>query len=134
MSVQTALARYSDVYKSHRRAGVDSNQAHRIALQAAEVERRAVKLTDLDPQMQSAPPLADGAFNFICPACRKGRVIVHVVLGELRPDVHAHAVNALPPAWDEMTITPSIADEGRCSQSNRGCPGWHGFITEGRIV
>jgi hypothetical protein len=92
-----------------------------------------VKLTNLDPQVGDTPAGADGAFNFICPRCRKGRVTVAVVLGSQRPGVHAHATTALPPAWDQMSVTPSIADEGLCTGTARGCSGWHGHIANGEV-
>lgn len=91
------------------------------------------RLTDLDPQQSGAHAGIDGAFNFQCPLCRKGRVSVWVVVGG-EPRNGAHVANILPPAWDQLTITPSIADEGLCSRTNRGCPGWHGFITNGEVI
>lgn len=90
-----------------------------------------MRLADLDPQPGSPTAGADAAFNFICPLCRKGRVVVAIVLGAQREGVHAHGSTALPPEWDRMTLTPSIADEGKCSGTSRGCPGWHGHIING---
>jgi hypothetical protein len=91
------------------------------------------RLTDLSPALSSAHDGIDAAFNFACPLCLKGRISVWLVLGgESRNG--AHVTNVLPPAWDQMTITPSIADEGRCSRSNRGCSGWHGHITNGEVT
>ncbi|RAK51621.1 hypothetical protein [Phenylobacterium soli] len=93
----------------------------------------SVKLTALDPHASDVPPGCDGAMNFLCPLCRKGRVSVWLVVGG-EPRNGAHVTNVLPPAWDQMTITPSIADEGKCTRTARGCPGWHGFITNGEVT
>jgi hypothetical protein len=60
-------------------------------------------------------------------------VLVWLVLGD-QPLNGAHAANVLPPDWDRMTITPSIADEGKCTGTNRGCPGWHGHIVNGEVL
>lgn len=92
-----------------------------------------MRLTELDPRVGDPTNGADAGFNFICPLCRKGRVVVAVVLGAQREGIHAHGSTALPPEWDRMTLTPSIADEGKCSGTSRGCLGWHGFIVEGEV-
>jgi hypothetical protein len=91
-----------------------------------------MRLTDLRPKWRPTPVAdVDAAITFLCPACRKGIVSVWLVLGG-EPRKGAHVANVLPPAWDAMTIRPSIADEGRCTAAKRtGCPGWHGFITNG---
>jgi hypothetical protein len=91
------------------------------------------RLTDLSPAVGDIPPGCDGSFNFSCPLCRKGRVVVWLVLGG-EPRNGAHVTNVLPPAWDRMTIRPSVADEGKCTRTNRGCPGWHGHITNGEVT
>lgn len=93
-----------------------------------------MRLRDLDPSISDTPQGADAAFNFLCPLCRKGRVLVWLVLGS-EPRNGAHVTTALPPAWDQMTITPSISDEGKCTaQPRNGCPGWHGFIRNGEVA
>lgn len=92
-----------------------------------------MRLLDLDPCVSDTPNGCDAAFNFRCPLCGRGRVSVWLVLGAQREGVHAHATTALPPAWDSMTISPSIAAEGRCTRTNRGCPGWHGHIVNGEV-
>lgn len=91
------------------------------------------RLTDFDPQIGDKPANADGSFNFKCPACRKGRIVVWVVVGG-EPRNGAHIANAWPTGWDSLTVSPSIADEGKCSGTNRGCAGWHGFITNGEVT
>jgi len=86
-------------------------------------------LSALDPQSGPSPnPAASSRINFICPRCRRGRVVVDLRLGEPRAGVHG--ANVLPPNWSAMTITPSVAAEGTC----RHCPGWHGFIIKGGIA
>jgi hypothetical protein len=92
-----------------------------------------MRLADLNPQVGDKPDLADASFNFRCPLCGNGRIVVWVVLGG-EPRNGAHVANVLPPAWDAMSLTPSVADEGRCTGTNRGCPGWHGHIINGEAV
>lgn len=92
-----------------------------------------MRLADLSPVVGDTAPGCDAGFNFACPLCHKGRVSVWVVLGG-EPRNGAHVTNVLPPAWDQMTLSPSIADEGRCTRSNRGCPGWHGHIINGEAL
>lgn len=94
-----------------------------------------MRLAELDPQgrVSALPPDIDASLNFRCPLCRKGRVLVWLVRGN-EPRNGAHATTALPPDWDGMTITPSIADEGKCTRTNRGCPGWHGHIVNGEVT
>lgn len=87
------------------------------------------RLSQLHPEHHESPnPSADVRINFICPGCFQGRVLVDLRLGE--PKDAAHGANALPPAWDAITITPSIAAEGTCNH----CPGWHGFVQGGLIT
>lgn len=91
------------------------------------------RLSDLSPQIGDTPEGCDGSFNFACPACRSGRIVVWLVLGD-QPRNRAHATNLLPPQWDHMTITPSIAADNGCTRANRGCPGWHGHIVNGEAL
>jgi hypothetical protein len=84
-----------------------------------------MKLTELSPRY--SPP----SISFQCPKCRIG--IVSVWLQEGAPAEPYHGCNGLPPNFETLTITPSIADEGKCTASNRGCTGWHGFITNGEV-
>ncbi len=89
----------------------------------------STRLSQLHPEASPSPnPAADVRINFICPGCFRGRVLVDLRLGEPRDG--AHGTNALPPQWDAMTITPSIAAEGSCNH----CPGWHGHLQQGLIV
>lgn len=92
------------------------------------------RLADLNPSARTTPPPgADAAITFQCPLCRRGLVSVWLVLGG-EPRNGAHVTNVLPPAWEQMTISPSIADEGKCTAQRRnGCPGWHGFIVNGAV-
>jgi hypothetical protein len=93
-----------------------------------------MRLTDLKPSVSDTPPGCDAAFNFLCPLCRKGRVSVWLVLGG-DPRNGAHVANVAPPAWDQLTVSPSIADEGKCTAHRRnGCPGWHGHIVNGEAT
>lgn len=86
-----------------------------------------MRLTDLSPAFDAI----DQSISFHCPFCRLGVVSVGLVEGE--PEGDRHGCNKLPPDFATLTITPSVADEGRCSRTNRGCAGWHGFIINGNI-
>lgn len=89
-----------------------------------------MRLTDLNPIVTQRSPEGWVQFAFTCPACRKGVVSVRCQLGT--EGNGCHGANILPPDWDRLTITPSIADEGLCTRSP--CPGWHGFITNGEVL
>lgn len=83
-----------------------------------------MRLIELNPQYTASPP----GITFQCPRCRLGVVNVRLRQGEPKDGVHG--CNALPPNFDTLTITPSIADDGLC----RRCPGWHGLITDGEVA
>jgi hypothetical protein len=94
----------------------------------------AVKLSELHPQLlkspldhPSMPHRADARIAFTCPKCRKGAVFVDIRVGDALGGIHG--ANHLPPPWDDLTITPSIAYEGKCTR----CEGWHGHITNGDV-
>lgn len=89
-----------------------------------------MRLTDLGPSYRPGQGMAGstGRLDFKCPRCRLGVVCVDLVEGEQRDG--AHGCNQLPPDFETISITPSVADEGLC----RRCPGWHGHITNGAIV
>lgn len=89
------------------------------------------RLADLNPGAHATPD-ADWRIWFSCPLCRKGVVMVNLVLGDPDTKRGAHGVNIAPPAWDQMTISPSIADEGKCTRPP--CPGWHGYVIGGEVT
>jgi hypothetical protein len=86
-------------------------------------------LLDLSPTFEKRPHEPFGRLFFNCPSCRLGLVGVNLVQGEACPDMGAHGCNKLPPDFATISITPSIAMEGKC----RRCPGWHGFVTNGEV-
>lgn len=86
------------------------------------------RLVELDPKVTRKDEFGV-QFCFMCPHCRLGVISVRCCLGH--PSIHGeHGANVLPPDWDNLTLTPSINDEGLC----RRCPGWHGFITNGEVT
>jgi len=89
-----------------------------------------MRLTELEPrEIPTNNIRADTRITFRCPSCRLGAVIVDLKLGPFDPKNGSHATTALPPAWGDMSITPSIDDVGMC----RHCNGWHGHITNGEV-
>jgi hypothetical protein len=88
-----------------------------------------VKLTDLNAKFLENP----NRIVFNCPRCRQGIVSVWVKQGDPGLDGVTHGCDRVPPDLTTVTITPSIADEAKCTASNRGCPGWHGHIINGEV-
>ena len=88
-----------------------------------------LRLVDLNPMYYEASGNAPDRIAFTCPRCRLGVVTVWLKEGDALPERGMHGCDRLPPDFETITITPSIADEGKC----RRCPGWHGHITNGKV-
>lgn len=100
------------------------------------------KLTDLAPCMVDWEPNEHGFqnFSFLCPNCRKVREVIAIwslpnklVTWQDR-DGNAcqqrvwSATQGPYKDWDSLSVTPSI---NTGPHERHGCPGWHGFITNG---
>lgn len=86
------------------------------------------RLTDLSPKYWHDGTV--GHLSFTCPNDRRGVVMAWLVEGEPNPKLKAHGASKLPPDFDTLTVTPSVAGEGQC----RHCSGWHGHITNGEVA
>lgn len=97
-----------------------------------------MKLSELSPTLSESKLPNAQQLNFLCPACRKRRILVDIWHGE-HGDVQGpngvvrvwHAEQGPNRDWDTLSITPSIDHKHGNVTDERPCVGWHGFITNG---
>lgn len=88
-----------------------------------------MRLTDLDARFWEHRQ----GVNFQCPLCREGWVCVPFA----NPVGGGEPIPGRGTLWqrtgetiDALTLTPSVNAEGCCDAP---CPGWHGWVRDGRI-
>ncbi len=79
------------------------------------------------------PKLRNDELIFLCPACRKHEIRVHV---RRSPAGEADGIRYWQMTGSffdmDITVTPSIGTENLVGRA-RNC-GWHGFITNGEVT
>jgi hypothetical protein len=91
------------------------------------------KLTSLRPNFyRSVDTPAKGYLTFDCPMCsadQEHRLTIATLDGravESESGVKRWGLTGSPPAWESVSLSPSIALMERC--------GWHGFVTNGDVA
>lgn len=88
-----------------------------------------MRLADLNPRYY-ARHRGRGVLDFDCPICREPgcRAGASTTTGDTFTEggVNYHHMTGGPPAWDTISITPSI-------DMRTGCK-WHGFVTGGEVA
>lgn len=98
-----------------------------------------MRLAELDPHLSTSPigPAAE-RMDFLCPNCRKRRIIVdfsNALSGDHPTPTGALHIWSAKGDWlDSISLTPSINHEHGNPSPERPCVGWHGFITNGEIT